>query len=178
MPHKKVDPVVRFWAKVRKSDGEGCWEWTAGKQASGHGFFFPKHGKIVRAYRYAWELTFGAIPAGLCVLHHCDNPACVRPDHLFLGTQADNMRDMDAKGRRAKHNPANQSGEKNHQAKLTADIVQRIKALSASGVRQAEIMRVTGVDRRRVWSIVHGETWKHISIDGRLIQDVLAEAEG
>ena len=177
MPHKSTDPIARFWSKVDKS-ADGCWLWTAGKQKSGHGFFFPKHGKIVRAHRYAWEITNGAIPDGLEVCHNCpggDNPSCVNPAHLWLGTQADNMRDMTEKGRRAKRNPVDQWGEKNHQAKLTEGIVRQIKTMAANGARQAEIMRATGVNRKNVWSVVHGETWKHVTVDGLDIRDVLAE---
>lgn len=174
MRRKTIDPEQRFWSKVLKLES-GCWQWQAGKQRSGHGFFFPDKGHIVRAHRYAWELTYGKIPDDRCVLHRCDNPSCVNPAHLFLGTQADNIHDMDLKGRRAKHNPADQRGAKNHQAKLTDEVVQRIKDLHVSGYRQADIMRMTGVNRKRVWSIVNGETWAHI--DGRDIRDVLAMNE-
>lgn len=102
-------------------------------------------------------------------------PACVRPDHLFLGTQADNIHDMDAKGRRAKHNPLDQRGTKNHQAKLTEATVRKIKSMDAQGASQAEIMRATGVNRKCVWSIVRGLTWQHVTLDGRDIRDVLAD---
>jgi hypothetical protein len=88
----------RFWARVRKSDG--CWEWTgACFKCGGYGQFTIEHGQQVRAHRHSWELHNGPIPKGLWVLHRCDNPKCVRPDHLFLGTCTDNARDMMAKGR-------------------------------------------------------------------------------
>ena len=110
----------RFWSKVRKT--EGCWEWAAGRITdprgkSGYGNFYigAKDGKKIEAvaHRVAWELTNGAIPEGLKVLHECDNPGCVRPDHLFLGTQKDNIADMISKGRRADF-----SGIRNGRSKL------------------------------------------------------------
>lgn len=88
----------RFWSKVRK--GDGCWEWTAWINSNGYGEFTKDH-KNLKASRVSWILTYGPIPDGLFVCHHCDNPPCVRPDHLFLGTPLDNMRDMIAKGRGA-----------------------------------------------------------------------------
>ena len=86
----------RFWEKVDKS-GE-CWKWTAATTKFGHGICFVK-GEQVSAHRISYEWAYGPIPDGLSVLHHCDNPACINPEHLFLGTQTDNMRDMRDKGR-------------------------------------------------------------------------------
>lgn len=89
----------RFWSHVDKS-GE-CWEWIAYRNNSrgGYGRFQPAVGIRKEAHRYAWEITHGPIPDGLYVCHDCDNPSCVRPDHLFLGTQKDNIRDASRKGR-------------------------------------------------------------------------------
>ena len=91
----------RFWARVQKSGG--CWEWTGPKgNQYGHCRMAVRDGKRsrgVQVHRISYELNVGPIPAGLCVCHHCDNPRCVRPDHLFLGTPLDNARDMIAKGR-------------------------------------------------------------------------------
>jgi hypothetical protein len=87
---------VRFWAKVSK--GDGCWIWTGSRNPKGYGRL--NTGNRVRlAHAISWELSHGAVPDGLWVLHRCDNPPCVRPDHLWLGTAADNTADMVAKGR-------------------------------------------------------------------------------
>jgi len=86
----------RFHEKVRF--GRGCWLWTGATMWKGYGAI-GYFGKVLRAHRVAWELCVGPIPRGRQVLHHCDNPACVRPNHLFLGTARDNSRDMSAKGR-------------------------------------------------------------------------------
>jgi hypothetical protein len=88
----------RFWGKVKKSDG--CWEWQAYRDEDGYGSV-GSFGNADRmsTHRYSWVLHNGPIPADLFVLHRCDNPPCVRPDHLFLGTVLDNNRDAIAKGR-------------------------------------------------------------------------------
>ena len=94
-------PVVsieqRFWAYVDVS-GE-CWMWTGGKHHFGYGIFHTTARSSVLTHRFAWEFENGPIPDGMYVLHHCDNPPCVRPDHLWLGTREENNRDRDLKGR-------------------------------------------------------------------------------
>lgn len=92
---------ARFWAKVDR--GDDCWEWTGIKDPNGYGRC-GMFGETL-AHRVAWKLTREAIPGGLFVLHRCDNPPCCNPDHLFLGTQADNIADMDHKGRRRNWDP-------------------------------------------------------------------------
>lgn len=94
-------PRVRFERKFVR--GEGCWNWTAGKDRDGYGrFTVPGRGSWLRAHRFSYELFVGAVPEGMQVLHRCDNPSCVRPDHLLLGVQQDNADDMVQKGRQAK----------------------------------------------------------------------------
>ena len=95
----------RFWSKVNKNTESGCWEWTAGRDGHGYGKFYL-HGKDIGAHRASWEIHNGKIPEaegyhGMCVLHKCDNPLCINPSHLWLGTNLDNMRDRDKKGRAA-----------------------------------------------------------------------------
>ena len=87
---------TRFWSKVHKT--EGCWLWTASRRRDGYGYI-SVYGMMSAAHRVAWRLSYGDIPPGLFVLHHCDNKVCVRPDHLFLGTQKDNVHDAISKGR-------------------------------------------------------------------------------
>lgn len=94
----------RFWEKVRK--GPGCWEWTSARDTNGYGRITDRPGarllgvgRTRSASRVAWEIVNGPIPPGLCVCHYCDNPRCVRPEHLFIGTRKDNVLDCVAKGR-------------------------------------------------------------------------------
>jgi hypothetical protein len=95
---------VRFWANVLKTPK--CWEWQAALNQSGYGYLrVGAKSEHVMAHRYSWEMHCSAIPQGMFVCHKCDNPKCVRPDHLFLGTQADNLRDMWQKGRQGVTEP-------------------------------------------------------------------------
>lgn len=95
-----VDPEIRFWSKVKKLDGlNACWEWC-GTRSRGYGRFRVGGGRgTMQAHIFSHELAFGRIKGNLLVLHKCDNCCCVRPSHLFLGTQSDNIRDSVAKGR-------------------------------------------------------------------------------
>jgi hypothetical protein len=91
--------LERFWLRVNKN-GDDCWTWTGFKNELGYGLFSLDH-KHVKAHRVSWMVANGKIPDGLCVLHSCDNPICVNPSHLFLGTMKDNTQDMLAKGRQS-----------------------------------------------------------------------------
>lgn len=166
---------VRFWEKVRK--GPGCWEWLgATNPTKGHGFF-KFNGKQTGAHRVAWILAYGSIPAGhgyhgTCVCHRCDNPRCVRPDHLFLGTIQDNLTDMRAKGReRHVRGDAHGSRTKPHlvargsriSRKLTeADVIEIRKRL-ANGETQVLVARHYGVLQSTISFIATRRTWKHVA---------------
>lgn len=156
----------RFWAKVDKVDASGCWLWTAGKDAYGYGVFQAgptirgSHVGRAKAHRVAWELTNGPIPSGLGVLHRCDNPSCVNPSHLFVGTQAENMRDMDAKGRRVSTPTV---GERNCNARLTTDAVRVIRFLrEETCLSSSQIGTLFGVDRTTVRKIWRRLSWAHV----------------
>lgn len=114
-----------FWARVHKTDS--CWLWTKALDVGGYGFAYVngrKHGQ--QAHRVSWEMHFGEIPSGLHVCHHCDVRNCVRPDHLFLGTDLTNARDRERKGRGVLVKGIT-NGERNLNAKLTAQIVLRLR---------------------------------------------------
>jgi hypothetical protein len=143
----------RFMTKVEKSDG--CWVWRASTDSrTGYGRFGLHPGAAPwLAHRVSYSLFVGPIPDGLWVLHHCDNPPCVRPDHLFVGTHGDNMADAAAKGRLA-------TGEKNGQAKLTAEKVGAIRREYVSGsVSHRELAGRYGVGRSHIGAILRGERW-------------------
>lgn len=97
MSRPKTAPDVRFWPRVSKTDE--CWIWNGAQHRSGHGHFNAGSGGYQLAHRFAYEQLVGPIPIGMVLCHRCDNPRCVRPDHLFVGTQADNVDDMMTKGR-------------------------------------------------------------------------------
>lgn len=97
-PRARKSIADRFWPKVQKT--ETCWLWTGAKNDAGYGKLWDyEYGAPRAAHRLAWEMEHGAIPDGLFLCHHCDTPTCVRPDHMFVGTQFDNMRDAARKGR-------------------------------------------------------------------------------
>lgn len=136
-----------------------CWEWTASKYHNGYGQFGPYHGRTQRAHRVSWELYRGPIPDGMLVLHECDNKPCVRPTHLFLGIQKENIQDMIQKGRAYFPGPGSQNG----QAKLTESEVLEIRDLYQSDqFNQVELGSRFGVAPNSVSRIVNRNSWTHI----------------
>ncbi len=134
-----------------------CWEWSGGVAGpDSRGVFYRGKDAQPRqqyAARVAWEIANGPIPDGLLVLHHCDNPRCVRAEHLFLGTHEDNMRDMVEKGRHG-------AGERNSQAKLTAAQVAEIRSRVSGGERQDHLAEEFGVSKAAVCFIVSRRNWR------------------
>ena len=144
-----------FWANAEKSDG--CWRWKG--QLDPYGYGHTKYqGHRQGAHRVAWQLAYGPIPVGLYVLHHCDNPRCVRPEHLFIGTQAENIRDMIEKGRFAVT-----LGEQQGGAKLTARQVAEIRRLAQEGWTNRAIAPLFGVTQSNVSRVVRRNTWGHVA---------------
>jgi hypothetical protein len=151
----------RFWARVRK-DPDGCWRWTAsGVRDYGRILY---DGKRVLAHRLSWELRHGPIPEGMEVCHNCpngDDPSCVNPDHLFLGTHAENMRDMVAKGRRRKVQGIR--GEKSPVAKLTdAKASEALALYRTGGWSHSTLARRYGVSDGAIQQLVQRKTWRHL----------------
>lgn len=138
-----------------------CWVWTGATNPKGYGRF-QWNKRQSQAPRVAWEIAYGPVPDGLWVLHRCDNPACCRPNHLFLGTAAENSADMMAKGRRRGSTPRPRPGELNHQAKLTEPQVIRIRRDRAGGRLLREVASEHGVSVSLVSMIVRGERWGHL----------------
>jgi hypothetical protein len=128
----------RFWHKVHRLDEDDCWNWLAAKQTDGYGSFWVSTRKSMLAHRISWTLLVGPIPDGMKVLHRCDNRCCVNPNHLFLGTQADNMQDCSSKGRI-------QHGERAGRVKLSDDDVARIREMSMFGARRKDVAQVFGI---------------------------------
>jgi hypothetical protein len=166
-----------FWSKVDRRQPDECWPWRAGRFEYGYGHF-KMNGKDWHSHRLAYELSSGEIPAGIFVCHHCDNPPCCNPKHLFLGTPEDNVRDMIDKGRRrfgsfetsrrvingreswSKPNSRMPHGERHYNARLTLEQVAELRAAYATGgVRQVDLAARYGVDQTHVSRIVRGTKW-------------------
>lgn len=160
-PKYTTDDATRFWSKVHKTSD--CWLWVGDQFSNGYGRFTVSKGPQVGAHRTAYELAYGPIPRGMVICHRCDTKLCVRPDHLFAGTQADNMHDMIAKGRDRKAEYDKQvRGEHHPVAKLTDDDVRSIRRLSADGVSQVQLARQFGVARSLIHRILYRLSWSHI----------------
>ena len=142
----------RFWAKVNKTDT--CWLWT-GPLTNGYGYI-NYQGRFTKAARIVWMLTYGPIPPKTVVRHFvCDNPPCVRPDHLRLGSHHDNMADRQAKGRQPR-------GATHGHSKLTDDDIRTIRVAIARGDSQGDIAALFGVARSQISRISRGERWSHV----------------
>ncbi len=154
----------RFWSDVEKTDG--CWLWQGGTRGDGYGLIHF-NGTQHRAHRVSWEMHYGPVPNGLYVCHHCDTRRCIRPDHLFLGTHSDNMKDAATKG--------HQSGERNNAAKLTWQDIEKIRGeYRPWKITQENIAERFGIARSNVSRIVNGKAWKDFSDQNSHGQEIQA----
>ncbi len=166
--------AARFWAKVPTVLEGHCRPFLGYCNRFGYGKF-GVDGRVHFAHRIAWELTHGPIPGDMRVLHRCDNPSCCNPDHLFLGTLSDNMKDMWNKGRHVK--PVNKSGrdwstrfkgtgqlkgEAHLSAKLTRNDVLMIREQHAAGTGPTVLGERFGVTKQAIRAITLRKTWKHV----------------
>jgi hypothetical protein len=151
MKNSKDTSQERFWKKVTKALENECWLWTGCKQGSnGYGYFrISKDAGNQVAHRFSYELHKGQIPMGMIVCHTCDNPICVNPNHLFVGTHQDNAIDRESKKR----------SDYSKITKLTEKQAQEIKS---SNLSQSSLSKLYKVSRRTIASIQCGETWKHV----------------
>lgn len=149
-PYRVIGLETRFWKKVNKT--KSCWLWTASKHEFGYGIIGEDHSRnTLKAHRVSWKLANGEIPPGLQVLHKCDNPSCVNPKHLFLGTQSDNVKDMSRKGRHV--------GSR----KLTPEQVKWIrKHWVFRVVTCPQMAKQFGVSKECVWAALRCVNWSNV----------------
>lgn len=146
----KPEPIlIRLFRRANLDGPNGCWEWTGRRDDSGYGVI-NEDGKPVAVHRVSYETFVGPIPPGLLACHTCDNPPCFRPDHLFAGTHAENMRDMASKGR----------GRHVTNSHLTEE---QARAIIADARSDREIGETYGVHPSTVWYIKSGRSWKHLA---------------
>lgn len=151
---------IRFWSKVEKRGPEECWPWKACKNAQGYGDFHTRGMAKTKAHRFAYFLEHGKLPKALLVCHHCDNPSCCNPSHLFLGTKQDNMDDSMEKGRMQKTRPR---GEKHGMARLTnTDVIAIRKRYAEGNITYKELANLSGIPKGTLYHLVSRTTWTHI----------------
>jgi len=162
-PKKTCKELTRFWNKVNKESltmphmDTPCWEWTASLK-KGYGQFQLGVGQSIKSHRYSWIIHNGSIPDGLWVLHHCDNPKCVNPSHLYLGTKWDNAKD------KVKRNKSFRPlGEKYGAHKITSEQVLKIRELYGSGdFTQQYLANMFNISRPHISIIINRKAWNHI----------------
>jgi len=154
------DLFTRFTEKYKVCPDTGCWLWTASFGSMGYGQILNDKNKIEGAHRVAYALYHGEIGNNF-VLHKCDNKPCVNPDHLFLGTQDDNVKDMDAKGRRRSNTP---KGSKHINSKLTEDEVREIRSKYVPRIYTLQdLADEYGTAKRNIYLIITKQAWRHVT---------------
>lgn len=151
-----ADVIARFWSKARKGEADGCWPWTSNLFTGGYGAFAPGDGSRGYAHRFAYEISIGEIPAKTCVCHRCDNPGCVNPAHLFLGSHAENMADKARKGRAPR-------GTQHWSAVLDDQKVLDIRQKYSTGqFSQEGLGALFGVSKTTINKVVNALNWTHL----------------
>lgn len=155
---KIISPIIRFLSKVNKT--KDCWMWRASTYVNGYGVIFDGK-KLVSAHRFSFKHYNGKIPKGMCICHKCDNKLCVNPNHLFLGTQRDNMRDMYNKGRNRKIETY-KSGSEHCNAKLTMKEATLIRKMYSKGnYSSRELASRFSISKPVILNIIHNRSYKN-----------------
>lgn len=163
IPRKRTreESIAIFWRNVKKAGAKECWLWTGLKGGTmGYGQFWD-NGNDIRAHRFSFELHIGPVPKGHVVCHHCDNPLCVNPAHLFCGTQAHNLADARAKRRHA-------HGEGVSRLLTAAKVLEIRSVYIPHKVSFGALGKRFGVSPSCIQGIIEGRTWKHLLADNRL----------
>lgn len=148
----------RFYSRCEPDPNSGCWLWFGASRSGGYGRVVTPFRSA--AHRMSYLISKGKIPDGLLVRHKCDTPACVNPDHLLLGTDADNVRDRDERGRTSRHH--GRKGEANNHSALTEQDVREIRRCCAAGATITSVGRDFGISFQAVSKIVNRQRWAHV----------------
>lgn len=168
MPGIRAPTVARFLAKFERGPEDSCWEWNANKNGIGYGMIWSAEaGRKVLSHRYSFEHFTGTSPEGAVVQHKCDNPGCVNPKHLELGTMKTNYDDMVNKGRRRivcnpSNKPPTHYGSECRSAKLNEETAKSARIRMENGTPVRTLARELGLHPKTLRSLRDGETWKHV----------------